>query len=108
MVMMADFRAAHAAEKFLCHVRASAVRRIRFFAVDALHLETGVKIESGDRLNVAGLAPVVVHSTQHITCRRIANSSICRSDLAQRHELGAAVEAGLGVDRFDLCTHGLD
>src|SRR5579885_3762624 len=44
MVMMADFRAAHPAEKFLRPIRASAILRIGFFMVDALHFKAGVQL----------------------------------------------------------------
>jgi hypothetical protein len=43
MVMMALFGAAHAAEKFLCPIRASAVEAIGFFVIDPFHFVRGMQ-----------------------------------------------------------------
>src|ERR1700728_1590952 len=44
MVMMADLGAAHTGEKFLRPIGASAILRIGFLVVDALHFVLGVKL----------------------------------------------------------------
>ena len=43
MVMVANFGAAHAAEKFLCPIRAGAVEAVRLFVIDPLHFELAVQ-----------------------------------------------------------------
>ena len=43
MMVMALFGAAHAAEKFFCPIRTSAVEAIGFFVIDALHFVSGVQ-----------------------------------------------------------------
>ena len=43
MMVMAGFGPAHTAEKFLCPIRASAVKAICFFVIDALHFICGVQ-----------------------------------------------------------------
>jgi hypothetical protein len=42
VVAVADFRASHAAEKFLCPIRASAVEAVRLVMVDPLHFKAAV------------------------------------------------------------------
>jgi hypothetical protein len=44
MVMMPDLGAAHAAEKFLCPIRASAVEAVGFLMIDALHFKAAVQL----------------------------------------------------------------
>ena len=44
MMVVTNLAAPHAGEKFLCPVGASAVKRIRFFVIDALHFEPAVKL----------------------------------------------------------------
>jgi hypothetical protein len=44
MVMVPNLGTAHAAEKFLCPIGASAVERIGVLMVDPLHFEAAVKI----------------------------------------------------------------
>lgn len=41
--MVAGLGAAHAAEKFFCPIRASAVEAISFLVIDALHFVGGVQ-----------------------------------------------------------------
>jgi hypothetical protein len=43
MMVMADFGAAHAAEKFLRPIRASAVMAVGFLMIDPTHLESLVQ-----------------------------------------------------------------
>jgi len=42
VVMMSDLGTAHAAEKFLCPIRASAVEAVGFLVVDALHFKAAI------------------------------------------------------------------
>jgi len=42
-MVMADLRAAEAAEKFLRHIRAGTIRAIRLFVVDAAHFKARVQ-----------------------------------------------------------------
>ena len=44
MVMMADLGTAHTAEKFLCPIRASAVKAVCLFMIDTLHFEAAMKL----------------------------------------------------------------
>ena len=43
MMVMALFGAAHAAEKFFCPIRASAVKAIGFLMIDTFHFVCGVQ-----------------------------------------------------------------
>jgi len=42
--MVSDFRAAHTAEKFLCPIRASAVKAVSLFMIDALHFKAAMQL----------------------------------------------------------------
>jgi hypothetical protein len=58
MMMVTLFRPAHTAEKFLGPIRASAVKAIGFFVIDALHFVLGVQRNASQELLSSALTIV--------------------------------------------------